>query len=76
MDDRLAAQLAAARAVVRARFPELAAVEPSVSHQADGGAVFAFRGRFRAADGVELMRLVRVTVDDRGNVVKVSASRG
>lgn len=76
MDDRLTAQLAAAREVVRARFPELAAVEPSVSRVADGAAVFGFRGSFRAADGAALVRLVRVTVDARGNVVKVSSSRG
>ena len=73
LEDR---QLQVARQAARARFAELADVEPAVSAAPGGASVFTFRKVFRTADGAELVQVVRATVDANCRLLKVSTSKG
>ncbi|MBI4321374.1 MAG: hypothetical protein HY675_23015 [Chloroflexi bacterium] len=68
------------RAEIYRRYPELRGVEPIVEfgppHVAGGQTrapmqIFSFRKVVEAADGKQLVRIIRATVDDEGNLVKV-----
>jgi hypothetical protein len=74
--------IARAKSVVRERFPEMAGVEPTVSTRgavSKGGAgathVLTFRKDVPLPDGKHLARLVRVTIDARGEIVKLASSK-
>ncbi len=63
------------RAQVARRYPDLAAVTPSVQ-RAGPNWVYTFRHRQPLAPGgPELSQVVRVTVDADGRIVKLVASR-
>jgi hypothetical protein len=75
--------VAKAKLIVRAEFPEMAGAEPSISQNKaqskDGTArsifVLTFKKSIPLPDGGQLRRAVRVTMDQAGEVVKLSASK-
>ena len=75
---------AKAKRVVREKFPDMAGVEPTVSVQRAQrkGAksvgtlyVLTFKKAVRLEDGPSLQRVVRVTMDPSGEIVKITSSR-
>jgi hypothetical protein len=75
---------AKAKRVVREKFPEMAGVEPTVSVQraqrkgAKGAGtlyVLTFKTAVPLEDGPSLPRVVRVTMDPSGEIVKITSSR-
>jgi hypothetical protein len=62
--------------LVGRRYPELADVEPAVAVLDNGSQVVTFRKALATPDGATIRRVVRVTVDAQGNVLKVNESRG
>jgi hypothetical protein len=73
--------IARAKKAAREAFPEMAGVEPSVSTRkvhGKGGTslhVLTFQKSVSLPDGGHLARVVRVTLDEQGEIVKVSSSR-
>jgi hypothetical protein len=68
------------RQAVLEQCPELDGVEPTVSARtspASGGETFVltFRQRVELEGGDYMTRIVRVTVDEQGQVIKLTASR-
>ncbi len=61
--------------VVR-RFPEMAGIEPAVSPLPNANQLFTFKVQSAAEDGAPISRIVKVTVDQKGNLLKVTSSRG
>ncbi len=69
--------------IVRQRFPEMAGVEPKVSaKQAHAKSkksgplyLLTFQKTIALPDGGRMTRVVRVTVDQEGEVLKVTSSR-
>jgi hypothetical protein len=72
-----------AKEIVRAEFPEMAGAEPTISEKAaqrKGGQsrsvfVLTFQKDIPLQDGVRLKRVVRVTMDEAGEVLKLSTSK-
>jgi hypothetical protein len=56
------------------QFPELKGVRPSV-RQSESAFLLIFSGKVTTADGKTLPRTVRVTANEKGNVLKLSTSR-
>jgi len=56
------------------QFPELKGVRPSV-RQSETNFLLIFSGKVKTADGKTLPRTVRVTANEKGNVLKLSTSR-
>lgn len=56
------------------QFPELKGVRPSV-RQSEANFLLIFSGKVKTADGKTLPRTVRVTANEKGNVLKLSTSR-
>jgi hypothetical protein len=75
--------VAKAKKLVRAEFPEMAGAEPSIdqnkARSKDGTArsvfVLTFKKSIPLPDGGQLRRVVRVTMDQEGEVIKLSASK-
>jgi hypothetical protein len=75
--------VAKAKKLVRAEFPEMAGAEPSIdqnkARSKDGTArsvfVLPFKKSIPLPDGGQLRRVVRVTMDQEGEVIKLSASK-
>ena len=75
--------VAKAKKLVRAEFPEMAGAEPSISQNKaqskDGTArsifVLTFKKSIPLPDGGQLQRVVRVTMEQTGEVIKISASK-
>jgi hypothetical protein len=76
--------VAKAKRIVRAEFPEMAGVEPAVSEKgahSKGGAgdeavfVLTFQKSIPLPDGGRLARVVRVTMGQTGEVIKLSSSK-
>ncbi len=69
-----------ARQAVLEQCPDLDGVEPTVAARtspASGGETFVltFRQQVELEDGSHMTRIVRVTVDEQGQVIKLTASR-
>ena len=56
------------------QFPELKGVRPSV-RQSEANFLLIFSGKVKTADEKTLPRTVRVTANEKGNVLKLSTSR-
>ena len=66
----------AAKRAVLERYPEMAGMScSSEAAPAAGKYIVTARRDVRTADGRSLPRIVRVTVDDSGRVLRVSASK-
>jgi hypothetical protein len=69
------------------RFPEVAGVKPTIKKQPGGKnksgksengsfhILLTFRGSVDVGDGKRMVRLVRVVVDNRGDILKMTTSR-
>jgi hypothetical protein len=62
------------------QFPEVNGVQPKVqpqsnSSQAGSTYLLIFKGTAKTADGKNLPRIVRATVNDQGKIIKVTTSR-
>ena len=83
MSELASKHVAKAKKLVRAEFPEMAGAEPSIdpnkARSKDGTArsvfVLTFKKSIPLPDGEQLRRVVRVTMDQEGEVIKLSASK-
>jgi len=73
-----------AKEIVHEKFPEMAGTEPTVSTRkahSKGGAgietlyVLTFQADISLQDGGRLMRAVRVTMDQTGEIIKIISSK-
>jgi hypothetical protein len=78
------AHVATAKRIVRAEFPEMAGAEPAISEKgarskgrAGDEAVFVltFQKHVPLPGGGRLARVVRVTMGEKGEVIKLSSSK-
>ncbi len=67
---------------VSCQFPEVAGVQPKVRRQSGGGSkstaatyLITYQGKSKTADGKSITRIVRVTANDSGKIIKISTSR-
>ncbi len=73
--------IARAKKAAREASPEMAGVEPTISTRVahgKGGAtvhILTFQKNVTLPDGARLKRVVRVTMDEQGEIVKVSSSK-
>jgi hypothetical protein len=79
MDDR---QLKSISSQVSRKFPEVSGVKPNVKRQSSSKTksspstyLITYRGKSKAADGKSITRIVRVTANDSGKIIKISTSR-
>ena len=84
MSDLPSKHLAKAKRIVRAEFPEIAGTEPTISKKniqskGDQGNksvfVLTFQKNIPLPDGGRLSRVVRVTMGQTGEVIKLSSSK-
>jgi hypothetical protein len=64
------------------QFPEVAGSQPKIRRQSNKNAkssnptyLLTYRGKGKTADGKSITRIVRVTADDTGKIIKVTTSR-
>lgn len=64
------------------QFPEVAGSQPKIRRQASNHSkssnptyLLTYRGKGKTADGKSITRIVRVTADDMGKILKVTTSR-
>ena len=64
------------------QFPEVAKSKPKVQRQSDQKSrsstatyLITYRGKAKTADGKSINRIVRVTADDGGKIIKITTSR-
>ena len=57
------------------QFKEFAGVRPSVSNLPNGASLLVFHASGKTADGKNISRDLRVTVDPKGRILKTSTSR-
>ena len=75
--------IAKAKKLVRTEFPEMTGVEPTISPQKASSkrrtdkpiVVLIFKKSIPLQDGGHLRRVVRVTMDQAGEVIKLSSSK-
>lgn len=73
--------IAQAKKAAREAAPEMAGVEPTIStrvaHGKSGATVhvLTFQKDIGLPDGAHLKRVVRVTIDEQGEIIKVSSSK-
>ncbi len=58
-----------------ADYPAYQSVAPKVSGQSDGNYLLVYEKKEKTEDGLDLKRIVRVTVDSNGKILKISESR-
>ncbi len=75
-------QLKSISSQVSRKFPEVSGVQPSVKRQASSKSksspstyLITYRGKSKAADGKSITRIVRVTANDNGKIIKITTSR-
>jgi predicted lipoprotein len=75
-------QLKSISSRVSRQFPEVAGTRPKVRRQSPQKSksssstfLITFRGKSKTADGKSITRIVRVTANDSGNIIKISTSR-
>lgn len=79
MNDR---QLRSISSHVSRKFPEVSGARPNVKRQSKSKSksspstyLITYRGKSKAADGKSITRIVRVTANDSGKILKISTSR-
>jgi hypothetical protein len=79
MDDR---QLKSISSKVSRKFPEVSGARPQVKRQSSPKSksspatyLITYRGKSKTADGKSITRIVRVTANDTGKIIKMSTSR-
>jgi hypothetical protein len=67
---------------VSRQFPEVAKSKPKVQRQSSPESksssstyLITYRGKAKTADGKSINRIVRVTANDRGKIIKITTSR-
>lgn len=67
---------------VSRQFPEVAKSKPRVQRQSGQQSnsspstyLITYRGKAKTADGKSINRIVRVTANDRGKIIKITTSR-
>ena len=67
---------------VSRQFPEVAKSKPKVQRQSGQESksssstyLITYRGKAKTADGKSINRIVRVTANDRGKIIKITTSR-
>lgn len=67
---------------VSRQFPEIAGTQPKVRKQSGQNSksfpvtyLITYRGKSTAADGKSITRIIRVTANDNGKIIKISTSR-
>ncbi|MBE9475110.1 MAG: hypothetical protein IMY85_09490 [Chloroflexi bacterium] len=75
-------QLKSISSKVSRQFPEVAGTQPKVRRQSGQKSksststyLITYRGKSIAADGKSITRIVRVTANDSGKIIKISTSR-
>jgi hypothetical protein len=77
-------QLKSISSKISRQFPEVSGSNPKVRRQSGKGTksradksifLITYRGKAKAADGKSINRIVRVTADDHGKIIKISTSR-
>jgi predicted lipoprotein len=75
-------QLESISSKVRRQFPEVSGSKPQVRRQSSQKSksspatyLITYRGKSKAADGKSITRIVRVTANDDGKIIKISTSR-
>lgn len=75
-------QLKSISSKVSRQFPEVAGTQPKVRRQSGQKSksststyLITYRGKSKAADGKSITRIVRVTANDSGKIIKISTSR-
>jgi predicted nucleotide-binding protein len=75
-------QLKSITAKITRQFPEVAGVQPKVrlqsgqkSKSSTATYLITYQGKSKAADGKSINRIVRVTANDNGKIIKISTSR-
>lgn len=73
-----------AKETVRKKFPEMTGIKPTVSARKAGSKggkgtetlyVLTFQKSILLEDGGHLMRVVRITMDQRGKIIKLTTSK-
>jgi Tfp pilus assembly protein PilX len=79
MDDNL---LKSITSTVSKKFPEVAGARPQVKLQSGQKSksspatyLITYRGKSKTPDGKAIIRIVRVTANDTGKIIKMSTSR-
>jgi hypothetical protein len=57
------------------QYKEFSGVRPSCSNLPAGGCILIFHANVKTNDGKDLSRDLRVTLDSKGRIVKISTSR-
>lgn len=64
------------------QFPEVAGAQPKVKRQSGQSSksssttyLITYRGKSKTADGKSITRIVRVTANENGKIIKISTSR-
>ncbi len=57
------------------KFPEVQGKKPTSHPQLNDMLVLVFKGTGTAPNGAKIPRVVRVTVNDKGKIIKMSTSR-
>ncbi|PKO13905.1 MAG: hypothetical protein CVU39_16995 [Chloroflexi bacterium HGW-Chloroflexi-10] len=57
------------------KFPEVAGKKPTQRAQPDGNILYIFKGEVRTENGAIIPRIVRVIVNDKGKILKMTTSR-
>jgi Tfp pilus assembly protein PilX len=75
-------QLKSISSKVSRQFPEMAGSQPKVKRQSTQKSksspstyLITYRGKAKTADGKSIPRIVRVTANDSGKIIKISTSR-
>ncbi len=75
-------QLESISSKVSRQFPEVAGTQPKVRRQSGQKSkssastyLITYRGKSITADGKSITRIVRVTANDNGKIIKISTSR-
>jgi len=75
MDDNI---LEAVSKEVYKRFPAVSGSRPKVQNSAksgEGNHVLVYRSNATTSDGKKISQIIRVTINDRGKILKISSSR-
>ena len=69
-------KLALAKAWLEERFPEMRDIEPTLTELENSRYLLTLKKAFITEDGSRVVQVVRATVDEEGQVLKVSVSKG
>lgn len=65
-----------AKQYVRDHFPEIGGIEPTVSSATKEVTLYTFRKALKTSDGATISKLVRISINQEGKIIKVNVSKG